>query len=518
MTSAEHRDTARQAYEMAVARHREGRLADAETHYRKVHALYPEHPGALHGLGLIALRTQRAEEATGFLERAARVAPSNGAIRSDLGTASLALGRYEAAAAAFAAAVALRPSDTVARLGLGDALSVLGRLDEARAAFEGLLAIDPRHAGAHFGLGNIAMQLADAAAARTCFERAVEIAPKEPKYLRALAETARFETGDGRLAVLEDLVGDASSLTDGGIVELHFALAKAYDDLARYDDAFAQLKAGNSLQRRRIAYDEASVAAFFRDIALAFPSALLRARAGAGDRSDLPVFVVGMPRSGSTLVEQVLASHPGVFGAGELLLLNDLVAELPGYPTSIAALPNSALRTLGTNYVARTRPLAPGARRIVDKLPGNFRHLGLIHLALPNAKIIHVRRDPVDTCFSCYSKLFLGGLNFACDLGELGRYYRLCDGLMAHWRSVLPAHALLEVQYETLVDDFEPEVRRIVAFCGLSWDPRCLDFSKTERPVRTLSQSQVRQPLFASSIGRWRHYEKHLQPLMDALG
>jgi tetratricopeptide (TPR) repeat protein len=508
---------ARRTYEQAVALHRAGRLADAEALYRQVQAVFPEHPGVLHGLGLIARDGNRGEAAIALLSRAAKAAPSNGAIRCDLGTAHLRLGQYEAASAAFADAIRLRPGDAVARLGLGDALSVLGRVDEARAAFEALRVREPAHAGAQFGLGNLAMQLGDVATARAHFERALAIAPRQPKFHRALAEIARFVPGDDRLAALEALARDAARLDAEQKVELHFALAKAYDDLERYDEAFAQLAAGNALQRRRVAYDEAAVATFLREIAAAFTPALMRARAGAGDPSDKPVFIVGMPRSGSSLVEQMLASHPAVFGAGELLFMNDLVAQVPDYPSGIDALPNQGLKTLGRRYVERLLPLAPEAMRIVDKLPANFRHLGLIHLALPNAKIVHVRRDPRDTCLSCYSKLFLGGLNFTCDLGELGRYYRMYDALMAHWRTALPAHALLEIDYEILVGDFEPQARRIIEFCGLPWDARCLAFAATQRPVRTLSQSQVRQPLFASAIGRWRHYEKHLGPLLAAL-
>jgi tetratricopeptide (TPR) repeat protein len=510
-------DVARRTYEQAVALHRVGRLADAETLYRKVQAIYPEHPGVLHGLGLIALGGNRGDDAIALLSRAAKAAPSNGAIRSDLGAANLRQGQYEDAAAAFGAAVRLRPRDVVALLGLGDALSVLGRVDEARAAFEALCAVDPAHAGGQFGLGNLALQLGDVTTARAHFDRALAVAPRQPKFLRALAETSRFVAGDARLATMESLARDMSKLDSEQKVELHFALAKAYDDLARYDEAFAQLAAGNAIQRQRVAYDEGAVAAFFREIAAAFSPTLMRDRAGAGDLSDKPVFVVGMPRSGSTLVEQMLASHPDVFGAGELLFMNDLVAQAPGYPSGIDALPNTGLKRLGRRYVERLSLLAPGAKRIVDKLPANFRHLGFIHLALPNAKIVHVRRDPRDICLSCYSKLFLGGLNFVYDLGELGRYYKMYDALMAHWRMVVPEGVLLDVQYESLVSDFEPQARKIIEFCGLAWDARCLAFSANQRPVRTLSQSQVRQPLFANAIGRWRHYERHLGPLLAAL-
>ncbi|MEI9989103.1 MAG: sulfotransferase [Rhizomicrobium sp.] len=516
-TETERLAAARKNYEAAVGLHRAGELAEAERHYEAVRQAFPRHPGVLHGLGLIRLRTKRPEEAVAYLAEAAAAAPQNGAIQSDLGSAYLVLGRYGDAARSFEAAIKYRPGDAQALLGLGDALSVLGRVDAARSAFERVLAADAKNATAHFGLGSLAAQTGETAEARLAFERAIACAPKNAAYHRALAETARFVVGDTRLPALEALAREGPSLGDAQNVELHFALAKAYDDLARYDEAFEQMRAGNALKRTLISYDETSVAEFFTAIAAAFSPALVRSRAGAGDLSDAPVFVVGMPRSGSTLVEQILASHPDVYGAGELLVMNDLIADLPDYPSGIAAVSDAALRKFGRRYIEHMRALAPGAKRIVDKLPANFRHLGTIHLALPNAKIVHVRRDPMDTCLSCYSKLFLGGLNFAYDLGELGRYHKMYEVLTAHWHGVLPERVLLDVQYETLVDDFEAQARRIVAFCGLDWDARCLDFSRTERPVRTLSQSQVRQPLFASSIGRWRHYEKHLGPLIAAL-
>jgi tetratricopeptide (TPR) repeat protein len=378
--------------------------------------------------------------------------------------------------------------------------------------------LDPTRAAGHFGLGNIAMQLGRTAEARAAFEQADVLAPDHPRYHRALAETARFTRGDDPwLLSLNRLAKGLPALPDDQKVELHFALAKACDDLGHYDEAFGQFKDGNAIQRRRVTYDETAVASFFDSIVNAFSPALMATQRGAGDPSNLPVFIVGMPRSGSTLVEQILASHPAVFGAGELVFMNDIVAAIPDYPSGVAELSGETLARLGQRYVERLRSLAPDAARIVDKLPPNFRHLGLINLILPNAKIIHVHRDPIATCFSCYSKLFLGGLNFTYDMGELGRYHKMYEALMAHWRAVLPPHALLDVEYETLVGDFEVEARRVVDFVGLPWDARCLDFAKTKRPVRTLSQSQVRQPLFASSIEHWRHYERHLGPLIDAL-
>ena len=382
------------------------------------------------------------------------------------------------------------------------------------------MAVDPKNAAAHFEIGNVKKQLGQFADARRAFERAIALSPKRPAFHRALAETERFGGSDPRLKALELLERDENSFPENEKVELHFALAKAYDDLKQYDRAFEHLQKGNRIYRQLVPYDEKAVFDFFHEIAEAFTPAAMDTKRGIGHPSDVPVFVVGMPRSGTTLVEQILASHPSVFGAGELLYTQDLI--LGGYagadyPADLASLSPDALRRFGGFYAVRVGSLAPQAKRIVDKLPANFRHLGLIHLALPNARIIHIKRDPLDTCFSCYSKLFASGLNYTYDLGELGRYYKAYEALMGHWRAVLPQGAMLEVRYETLVENFAEEAKRIVAFCGLEWDERCLKFYETKRAVRTLSEFQVRQPLFKSSIGRWRAYEKYLQPLRDAL-
>jgi hypothetical protein len=229
--------------------------------------------------------------------------------------------------------------------------------------------------------------------------------------------------------------------------------------------------------------------------------------AGGGDPSEIPIFILGMPRSGSTLIEQILASHAWVHGAGERMDFPDLLADLG----------DRDFRALGAAYAARSGTLAPGAGRVTDKLPGNFLHAGAIHLALPRARIIHSRRDPADTCLSCYTKLFRGEQPFTYDLGELGRYYRAYERLMAHWRVVLPESVFLEVDYEALVADPETQTRRLLAHCGLAWDPACLVFHETRREIRTASAVQVRQPLYGGSVGRWRRHGERLEPLLREL-
>ena len=236
------------------------------------------------------------------------------------------------------------------------------------------------------------------------------------------------------------------------------------------------------------------------------------------DPSELPVFVIGMPRSGTTLVEQILASHSQVHGAGELSTLRLLVEGGGAYPDACASASGDDLARLGQAYMARVAPLAQGKQRLVDKMPANFLYAGLIPLVLPGARIIHCRRDPVDTCLSCYTKLFSGEQRFTYDQTELGEFYRGYAKLMAHWRLVLPPERFIEVDYEAVVDDLEGEAKRLVSFLGLPWEDACLRFHDSRRVVRTASVNQVRQPIYTTSKGRWQKYADHLGPLLAALG
>ena len=237
----------------------------------------------------------------------------------------------------------------------------------------------------------------------------------------------------------------------------------------------------------------------------------------------MPIFVLGMPRSGTTLTEQIIASHQQVYGAGELhdilQLVNHPKEGAPeGYPLSLKGIIPADLKMLGEKYVAGLQARKPEARHITDKMPANFNCLGMIHLMLPNAKIVHVKRNPVDTCLSCFTRLFNKSQYQSYDLTEIGRYYRNYSILMDHWRAVLPPGSFYEVQYEDLVADNENQARALIKYCGLEWDDACLESHKTERSIRTASVTQVRQPIYNTSVERWRKYEKHLRPLLDALG
>ena len=494
---------------------------EAVAAFEKALALRPDLIPAYEHLGYVLSRLGRHGQAVVCFERVLAARPGHPDAHLNYGVALAELGRHEEAVAQFRKVVAARPNDAHALHNLGSSLSALDDPTEALAAFELASAIIPDLPEVERGIGNALLQLGRLDEARAHFERAVALAPKVAAFHRAMADVKHFEEGDPQLAALEELARDEASLAAKERIELHFALAKAYDDLQRYGLAFDHMKKGNTLKRASTIYDEKAELAAMTAISKAFPSQVMQAKRGLGGSTDVPVFIVGMPRSGTTLVEQILASHPLVFGAGERPEFGHVSGC--GYgtrpiPFDPASLSGEDLRGMAGRYLERLLPRAPSAKRITDKLPANFRLVGLIRLALPNARIIHVRRNPIDTCFSIYTKLFLDNIGFAYDLGELGRYYSAYETLMTHWRAVLPAGIMLEVQYEALVGDFEQEARRIVAACGLDWDERCLEFHKNERNVRTASAVQVRQPIYRTSVGRWRHYEEHLGPLIEALG
>jgi tetratricopeptide (TPR) repeat protein len=386
------------------------------------------------------------------------------------------------------------------------------------------IAADPGNARYHNDLGSFYRTIGQLDSARGLFAQAIALDPRDGGFYYNLAEVTTLTADDPHLAAMEQLAGAAASLPVHSATCLHFALAKAYRDLGRHDDSFAHLARGNALKRRHVAWDEAEAFRRFDRLRAVFDRALFAGKAGSGFSSEVPVFIIGMPRCGSTLVEQILASHPAVHGAGEVRDLGALADRLRGadgaevFPEAMRSASPEQLTDLGKAYVAGLRGRGRGAARIIDKDLSNFYFLGLVRLALPEARIIHVTRDPIDTCFSCYATLFELGQHFTYDLGELGRYYHGYAAMMTYWREVLPPGGMLEVRYEALVGDPEAEARRLVAFCGLPWDARCLAFHRTQRPVATASAAQVRQPIFQTSRGRSAAYRAHLGPLIAALG
>jgi len=508
----------------AVRHHLAGRVEEAVARYKHLLVLKPDHVEAHNNLGVALSTLARIDDAVAHYERALVLKPDYAEAYHNLGVALSTLGKIDDAVTHYERALVLKPDYAEAHKNLGVALSALGRLDDAVAHYELAIILKPDYAEAHNDLGNIFKTQGQFDAAMAHYGRAITSKPAyaEAHFNRAAIKT--FRRGDADLAPLEALA-DGDGLPANKMHFIHFALAKALEDCGEYDQAFEHLRKGNHLKRRQICYDEAAVVRFFQRISDVFNDRLFDRFQGDGDPSSIPIFVLGMPRSGSTLIEQILASHPQVQGAGELQDLEKVAYTALNacnpplrYPECIPDLDGAMLRRIGQGYLARRPASATGKVRIVDKLPGNFFHIGLIRLILPNARIVHTMRHPIDTCISCYSKLFAAGQDFCYDLAELGRYYRCYSKLMAHWRLVLPPGSILDVAYEDLVNDLEGEARRLIRHCGLPWDNRCISFHRTTRVVKTASAVQVRTPLFRSSLERWRKFEAGIDSLLYELG
>ena len=400
---------------------------------------------------------------------------------------------------------------------------LMGRVDEAAALLREALRIEPGYAEAHDALGKCLRAKGDLEGAVAAHRQALAIRPDLVQAWENLSRARRFSASDGPEIERLWRLTEENVFCDRLRVPLHFALAKMLDDCAQYDDAFQHYRRANSLVRNTVSFDPHAHARLVERTVAAFDQAYFTRTAGLGHASDTPVFVVGMLRSGTTLVEQILCAHPQVHGAGELSMFQGLrLAGAQGqaggdYLLGLESLDADAAVELARQYLRRLRRDAPPeARRATDKMPGNFLYLGLIATLFPNARVVHCTRDPLDVCLSIYFQPLTPVNAYAFDLYEIGCYYREYRRLMDHWYATLPL-PIHEVVYEDLVEDLEAGSRALVAACGLGWDARCLGFYTLQRNVQTASDWQVRQPIYSSSIARWRHYEAYLEPLMKGL-
>ena len=533
-------------FDQALQAHQQGHFDEAETFYRQIPADHPRRAEALHLHGLLCNQQDRGGEALELIAQALALRPDHALAWASRAMVEARLGRREDALASYDRSLALAPDNPVALHSRGTLLRDLKRPEEALDSFDQALALRPNFAEALVDRGNALLDLWRVEAALACYDQALALQPDyaaaRDNRAFALAELGRFAEAEQAIAdsierhpdrvhgyyvlsllprrwAAEDrqlrkmmaLAETIETQPDEAQIELHFALGKALAGLD-FERSFKHVLAGNALHRPRVGYDEAATLGLFDRIKAHYTDIQIRTQSGCGAPSPVPVFIIGMPRSGTSLVEQILASHPAVHGAGEIEDFERAAGPL-STPESVTGLSDADLKGIGARYLA-SLPKVP-AERITNKLPWNFLYAGLIHLALPQARLVHIRRDPVDTCLSCFAHLFAANLPYSYELAELGRYYRAYEHLMAHWRRVLPPEVLLEIDYEALVGDLETVTRRMLAHCGLGWDGRCLDFHRTDRPVRTASMAQVRQPIYRSA--RRRPDAAVLAPLLDAL-
>ncbi|MBU1192069.1 MAG: tetratricopeptide repeat protein [Gammaproteobacteria bacterium] len=525
--------------------------------YKKAIAHNPTYLESANNLGAVLTESERPEEAVPVLLQVIKARPGYAEAHCNIACAFLAMEDFKRAAVGFKKAIELKPDYPQALEGLAklhqeqnelpEALSLAQRAlaltpqraevhsllggiyteqgfpDKAAQAYAQALDINPALLSAHLGKGHLLMEKGDMAGAEASFNHALSLDPDGLAARLSLSQVRKTKPGDDNLQALEKKAQDLANMSETKALSLYFGLGKSYDDIKDYQRAFPHFLEGCRLKRKRIQYNADDNTKACENIKEFFTPETIDNLRGAGESSDVPIFVLGMPRSGTTLTEQILASHPDVYGAGELHDLLHLAGHPKGEPTggfplSMRGLTPDDLASMGAKYIAGLRERAPDAHRITDKMPANFFCVGLMHLMLPNARIVHVNRNPVDTCLSGFTRLFNKSQYHSYDLAEIGRYYRNYAQLMDHWRTVLPQGAFLDVRYEDLVADNEGQARRLLEYCNLDWHAACLDFHKTERTVRTASVTQVRQPIYSSSVERWRKYEQFLGPLLKELG
>lgn len=485
---------------------------EATEHYLELLELKPRHLLARNNLGVSLCSLGRYPEAEEQFREAAAIQPKYADAQFNLGTLLRNTGRVAESEMPLRRAVQLNPTHAESHVSLGLTFLSLGRLDAARESFEKALKIAPRQSGALCGLGQLATLEGQFDAATAHFKRALVFDSQLPAAWAGLARVRKMTSADSDwLRGAEKLA--ASALPPVQEADLRFAIGKYHDDVGNFEKAFRNYERANQLRKTmEPAYDPDRWTRYVDEMIRAYPPGALSRKEGGASDSTLPVFVTGMMRSGTSLVEQIIASHPAARGAGELPFWPDAMRK--HYDVLRTRGLDQSLRSkLAESYLRALESAFPDAARIVDKTTFNSDYLGPIHSVLPQARIIYVRRDPIDTCLSCYFQPFSGAYGFTLDLADLAHYYREHRRLVDHWRNVLPPGVLLEVHYADLVEEREKWSRKILDFIGLEWDERCAEFHTAARPVLTSSFWQVRQKMYNSSLERWRNYEQFIGPL-----
>jgi tetratricopeptide (TPR) repeat protein len=503
---------------------KQGHLEAARKAFKRAIALAPDFARAINNLGTLYKKMGQPEIAARHYERALAIDPELAEALCNLGNIHKNLGNDAAAQDYYRRALRVRPDFWEAHYGLGEINRARLELTKALSAFKRAITADPTMVQAYHKIGNILMHQGRSSDALKYFCQAVKIKPDFVEAYRNIAVLRRFTEPDSMVRKMEALL-QAPHLGGGQKSQLNFALGKAYEDMQAYDRAFGYLAEGNRLKRDSFEYDQRQTIALFDQIQNVFSKRLFSTMPSAGFRAEVaPIFIVGMPRSGTSLVEQILSHHPDVYAAGELSNLDRILTSLGKkvyarkFPLFVQDMGSDDLYATGEMYISMLDGISERAnhRFITDKMPFNFMFIGMISLILPDAKVVHCQRDPMDTCLSIFKNLFALLHPFAYDLDELGTYYRHYADMMAHWYTMLPGY-IYDLQYESLVSDPKNQVRRLLQFCSLPWRDSCLKFHESFRPVFTASTAQVRRPIYTDSVGLWEKYAPHLELLREKI-
>ncbi len=497
---------------------------ESEHAYRRAIQLKPDYTEAYNNLATFLIQESQPDEALRILGDGLKVDEKNVPILINVARVQLEKTNYEAAEMACQIALTEDPGSAEAECVYGQLCHDLDQFDGSLKHFEKAIVLNPDYSEAnnHYGIALKSVGRLDDA--KKQFQKTLERNPKAFGAYSNLADLEKFDKDNKLLKSMEKLMAEAEEPDTERYMALHFALGKAYDDSGKYDKAFEHFSRGAKLKRAKLDYKEADTFKFFDEIKNTFPAEIFKNRPYEGNPTELPIFILGMPRSGSTLTEQIVASHPKAFGAGEIKTLARSVGSLrsrfpnlPKYPLILSKIKTDHYKMMSDMYLDYIKGVSGDALRVTDKMLSNYYFVGLIHLLFPNAKIINIVRNPIDTCLSAYTKLFKDDMPHSYDLIEMGHYYKRYEDIMEHWHKVLPAGVLKEIKYEDVVADTDKKAREIIDFCGLEWDDQCLDFHKSKRPVKTASVVQVRRPVYNTSVNRWKNYRKHLKPLIEAL-
>lgn len=509
---------------LAAEHHKEGRYEEAERSYRELLRQRPKNVDALRLLGGIMANQSQVAEAETLIRRAITLAPDFSLAKIDLGRLLQEQHRYPEAVECFSQVAEMEPNRPKPHFLLASALAPLGRTFEALDAYRRAIELRPNHAGALLGLGHTLKTVGRQEEAIEAYRQCIRVKPDNGESFWSLANLKTYQLTDEDVREMESSLAKPDDLTDQSMVNFLFALAKASEDKGDYESSWDYYSRGNGKQRMLEHYDPVQTEVTNDEIIEVFNKDFLKNQSGTGHQDSSPIFVVGLPRSGSTLIEQILASHSQVEGTSELPYLGRVATSLNrnradgiNFPFAVRELGPEHFAALGQNYLDQaTLHRTQGLPRFIDKMPNNFPTIGLLHLILPNAKIIDARRYPLDSTLSCYRQLFAKGQTFVYDLTDIGEYFLQYQRMMDHWHEVLPGR-VLTVQYEEMVTDFDNQVRHLLEYCELPWEDACAKFHQTDRPVRTASSEQVRQPVYKKSVHFWRNYEPHLGELIEVL-